>query len=129
MARQFGDWLAVDDCPQWGKLRHESLDALANGTVQIAIGTHALFQDDVAFADLGLAVVDEQHRFGVQQRMALSAKGNADKGGTDVLVMTATPIPRTLTLTAYGDMDVSPMPDKAAGPPTGRYAGHINGPL
>ena len=98
-----------------GKLRQESLDALANGTVQIAIGTHALFQDDVAFADLGLAVVDEQHRFGVQQRMALSAKGNADKGGTDVLVMTATPIPRTLTLTAYGDMDVSPMPDKPPG--------------
>ena len=85
-----------------GKLRKESLDALASGDVQIAIGTHALFQDDVTFADLGLAVVDEQHRFGVQQRMALSSKGN----GVDVLVMTATPIPRTLTLTAYGDMDV-----------------------
>ena len=94
-----------------GKLRKESLDALASGDVQIAIGTHALFQDDVAFADLGLAVVDEQHRFGVQQRMALSSKGN----GVDVLVMTATPIPRTLTLTAYGDMDVSRMPDKPPG--------------
>ena len=94
-----------------GKLRQESLDALASGDVQIAIGTHALFQDDVAFADLGLAVVDEQHRFGVQQRMALSSKGN----GVDVLVMTATPIPRTLTLTAYGDMDVSRMPDKPPG--------------
>ncbi|MGB1108550.1 MAG: ATP-dependent DNA helicase RecG [Parvibaculales bacterium] len=94
-----------------GKLREESLDALASGDVQIAIGTHALFQDDVAFADLGLAVVDEQHRFGVQQRMALSSKG----GGVDVLVMTATPIPRTLTLTAYGDMDVSRMPDKPPG--------------
>ena len=94
-----------------GKLRKESLDALASGDVQIAIGTHALFQDDVAFADLGLAVVDEQHRFGVQQRMALSNKGN----GVDVLVMTATPIPRTLTLTAYGDMDVSRMPDKPPG--------------
>ena len=94
-----------------GKLRKESLDALASGHVQIAIGTHALFQDDVAFADLGLAVVDEQHRFGVQQRMALSSKGN----GVDVLVMTATPIPRTLTLTAYGDMDVSRMPDKPPG--------------
>ena len=94
-----------------GKLRKESLDALALGDVQIAIGTHALFQDDVAFADLGLAVVDEQHRFGVQQRMALSNKGN----GVDVLVMTATPIPRTLTLTAYGDMDVSRMPDKPPG--------------
>ena len=94
-----------------GKMRQESLDALANGDVQIAIGTHALFQDDVAFADLGLAVVDEQHRFGVQQRMALSSKGT----GVDVLVMTATPIPRTLTLTAYGDMDVSRMPDKPPG--------------
>ena len=94
-----------------GKLRKESLDALASGDVQIAIGTHALFQGDVAFADLGLAVVDEQHRFGVQQRMALSTKGN----GVDVLVMTATPIPRTLTLTAYGDMDVSRMPDKPPG--------------
>ena len=94
-----------------GKMRTESLDALASGDVQIAIGTHALFQDDVAFKDLGLAVVDEQHRFGVQQRMALSTKGN----GVDVLVMTATPIPRTLTLTAYGDMDVSRMPDKPPG--------------
>ena len=94
-----------------GKLRKESLDAVASGDAQIAIGTHALFQDDVAFADLGLAVVDEQHRFGVQQRMALSSKGN----GVDVLVMTATPIPRTLTLTAYGDMDVSRMPDKPPG--------------
>jgi ATP-dependent DNA helicase RecG len=94
-----------------GKLRAESLAALAAGDVQIAIGTHALFQDDVAFENLGLAVVDEQHRFGVQQRMALSTKGD----GVDVLVMTATPIPRTLTLTAYGDMDVSRMPDKPPG--------------
>ena len=94
-----------------GKLRNESLAALAAGKVQIAIGTHALFQDDVIFQDLGLAVVDEQHRFGVQQRMALSSKGD----GVDVLVMTATPIPRTLTLTAYGDMDVSRMPDKPPG--------------
>jgi ATP-dependent DNA helicase RecG len=94
-----------------GKLRTQSLEALAKGEVQIAIGTHALFQDDVSFADLGLAVVDEQHRFGVQQRMALSSKGD----GVDVLVMTATPIPRTLTLTAYGDMDVSRMPDKPPG--------------
>ena len=94
-----------------GKLRNESLAALAAGKVQIAIGTHALFQDDVVYQDLGLAVVDEQHRFGVQQRMALSSKGD----GVDVLVMTATPIPRTLTLTAYGDMDVSRMPDKPPG--------------
>jgi ATP-dependent DNA helicase RecG len=94
-----------------GKLRAENLEALSAGDVQIAIGTHALFQDDVAFENLGLAVVDEQHRFGVQQRMALSTKGH----GVDVLVMTATPIPRTLTLTAYGDMDVSRMPDKPPG--------------
>ncbi len=94
-----------------GKLRQESLTTLAEGGVQIAIGTHALFQDDVTFQNLGLAVVDEQHRFGVQQRMALSSKGD----GVDVLVMTATPIPRTLTLTAYGDMDVSRMPDKPPG--------------
>ena len=94
-----------------GKLRAQSLAALADCSVQVAIGTHALFQDDVAFANLGLAVVDEQHRFGVQQRMALSTKGD----GTDVLVMTATPIPRTLTLTAYGDMDISPVPDKPPG--------------
>ena len=94
-----------------GKLRAENLEALSAGDVQIAIGTHALFQDDVAFQNLGLAVVDEQHRFGVQQRMALSTKGH----GVDVLVMTATPTPRTLTLTAYGDMDVSRMPDKPPG--------------
>ena len=67
------------------------------------VGTHALFQDEVKFHDLGLAVVDEQHRFGVNQRLQLSDKGR----GVDILVMTATPIPRTLTLTAYGDMDVS----------------------
>ena len=94
-----------------GKQRQARLDALANGETQIAIGTHALFQDDIAFQDLGLAVVDEQHRFGVRQRMSLSSKGD----GVDVLVMTATPIPRTLTLTAYGDMDVSRMPDKPPG--------------
>ena len=75
------------------------------------IGTHALFQDDVEFADLALAVVDEQHRFGVHQRLALSAKGDA----VDVLVMTATPIPRTLVLAAFGDMDVSKLTEKPAG--------------
>jgi ATP-dependent DNA helicase RecG len=72
--------------------------------VQIVVGTHALFQDDVAFRDLGLVVIDEQHRFGVHQRLALQAKAG---GATDLLVMTATPIPRTLALTVYGDMDVS----------------------
>jgi ATP-dependent DNA helicase RecG len=117
-AETLGPWLdelgirwVVMTARNKGKLRKKSFDALASGDLQIAIGTHALFQDDVAFADLGLAVVDEQHRFGVRQRMALSSKGN----GVDVLVMTATPIPRTLTLTAYGDMDVSRMPDKPPG--------------
>lgn len=93
------------------KERKETLEALANGSLSIIVGTHALFQKDVVFDDLGLAVMDEQHRFGVQQRLQLSDKGR----GTDILVMTATPIPRTLTLTAYGDMDVSRLLEKPAG--------------
>lgn len=95
-----------------GKRRGEVLDALAEGSIDILVGTHALFQEDVAFKSLGVAIVDEQHRFGVHQRLALQAKGGV---GTDVLVMTATPIPRTLTLTAYGDMDVSRLLEKPAG--------------
>lgn len=94
-----------------GAERKGVLEKIADGSAQIVIGTHALFQDDVAFADLGLAVIDEQHRFGVHQRLMLSAKGRA----TDILVMTATPIPRTLTLTAYGDMDVSVLNEKPPG--------------
>lgn len=94
-----------------GKARDILLQQIANGAAQIVIGTHAIFQDQVEFADLGLAVIDEQHRFGVHQRLMLSAKGR----GTDVLVMTATPIPRTLTLTAYGDMDVSRLDEKPPG--------------
>lgn len=94
-----------------GKVRETLLHQIANGAAQIVIGTHAIFQEDVTFADLGLAVIDEQHRFGVHQRLMLSAKGR----GTDVLVMTATPIPRTLTLTAYGDMDVSRLDEKPPG--------------
>ena len=94
-----------------GAARAEILEGVANGTIQILVGTHALIQKDVEFHDLGLAVIDEQHRFGVHQRLELSAKGN----GTDVLVMTATPIPRTLTLTAYGDMDVSRLDEKPPG--------------
>ncbi len=86
-----------------GKSRKQILEDLQNGKINIAIGTHALFQDDVKFADLGFVVVDEQHRFGVHQRMLLSEKGNK----ADILVMTATPIPRTLVLTAYGDMEYS----------------------
>ncbi len=94
-----------------GRNRQGIIDGLASGDVRIAVGTHALFQEDVAFRDLALAVIDEQHRFGVHQRLTLAAKG----GAMDVLVMTATPIPRTLMLTAYGDMDVSRLPEKPVG--------------
>ena len=85
------------------KEKRAALASVASGETHIAVGTHALIQDDVAFHRLGLAVVDEQHRFGVMQRAALKQKGFAP----DILVMTATPIPRTLTLTVYGDLDVS----------------------
>ena len=94
-----------------GKERTAAGEALAAGTVQIAVGTHALIQQDVAFRRLGLAVVDEQHRFGVLQREDLRRKG----GDVDVLVMTATPIPRTLALTAYGDLDVSVVDERPPG--------------
>jgi ATP-dependent DNA helicase RecG len=91
--------------------RRDKLGRLVNGDVDIAVGTHALFQEAVAFRDLGLAVVDEQHRFGVHQRLALSTKGEA----ADLLVMTATPIPRSLVLTYFGDMDVSALDEKPPG--------------
>ena len=86
-----------------GKARAEILSRLAEGSINILIGTHALFQEDVSYHELGFVVVDEQHRFGVHQRLKLSEKGNK----ADVLVMTATPIPRTLVLTSYGDMEYS----------------------
>ena len=86
-----------------GKARTEILNELAEGKINILIGTHALFQEDVSYKELGFVVVDEQHRFGVHQRLKLSEKGNK----ADVLVMTATPIPRTLVLTSYGDMEYS----------------------
>lgn len=95
-----------------GKSREAVLSRLQSGEIDILVGTHALFQEDVHFRDLAVAVVDEQHRFGVHQRMQLQSKGGA---GTNVLVMTATPIPRTLTLTAYGDMDVSRLTEKPPG--------------
>ena len=94
-----------------GRNREAILAGLASGETGIVVGTHALIQEDVVFRDLMLAVIDEQHRFGVHQRIALSGKGR----GVDVLVMTATPIPRTLTLTAYGDLDVSRLTEKPAG--------------
>ncbi len=94
-----------------GKSRATLLQQIANGGAQIIIGTHAIFQDDVIYDDLGLAVIDEQHRFGVDQRLALANKNK----GTDILVMTATPIPRTLALTAYGDLEISKLDEKPPG--------------
>lgn len=91
--------------------RKATLNKLSQGEIDILIGTHALFQEQVAFRDLAFAVVDEQHRFGVHQRLALGDKGQA----VDILVMTATPIPRTLVLTYFGDMDVSVLREKPAG--------------
>ncbi len=94
-----------------GAPRRRLLEDLAAGKIDALVGTHALIQEDVVFDNLGLAVIDEQHRFGVAQRLQLAGKGR----GTDVLVMTATPIPRTLTLMAYGDLDVSRLTEKPAG--------------
>ncbi len=94
-----------------GASRREKLARIANGDADIVLGTHALFQETVTFKDLALVVVDEQHRFGVHQRLALSEKGPRP----DILVMTATPIPRTLALTAYGDMEVSAITEKPPG--------------
>lgn len=94
-----------------GKKREALVEQLTSGETAIAIGTHALFQDDVRFKDLAFVVVDEQHRFGVHQRLALADKGAA----ADILVMTATPIPRTLMMTAYGDLETSRLTDKPAG--------------
>ena len=94
-----------------GGERETILDRLALGDIDLLIGTHALFQESVAFHDLALAIVDEQHRFGVHQRLALTQKGDA----VDVLVLTATPIPRTLVLTYFGDMDISELREKPAG--------------
>jgi ATP-dependent DNA helicase RecG len=87
--------------------REDTLAAIADHRTQVAVGTHALFQDEVRFARLGLVVVDEQHRFGVHQRLALREKGGQDGRRPHQLIMTATPIPRTLAMTAYADLDVS----------------------
>lgn len=94
-----------------GRRRQSTLLALAEGDIDILVGTHALISDDVHFKNLALAVIDEQHRFGVHQRLALAQKGK----GVDTLVMTATPIPRTLQLTAYGDMAVTQIRQRPAG--------------
>jgi ATP-dependent DNA helicase RecG len=94
-----------------GKERARLLRGIKDGTIQIVVGTHALFQDAVEYRDLAVAVIDEQHRFGVNQRLTLGAKGER----TDVLIMTATPIPRTLLLTQWGEMEVSRLTEKPAG--------------
>lgn len=111
LADRAGLKLALLTGREKGAGRRQVLEGLASGEIDIAVGTHALFQEGVAFHDLALAVVDEQHRFGVHQRLLLGAKGEA----VDVLVMTATPIPRTLALTWFGDMDVSILSEKPAG--------------
>ncbi|HSF95123.1 MAG TPA: ATP-dependent DNA helicase RecG, partial [Thermohalobaculum sp.] len=95
-----------------GAARADKLAAIAGGSAQVVIGTHALFQEGVEFHDLRLVVVDEQHRFGVRQRMELTRKAPR---GADVLVMTATPIPRTLALAGYGDLDISLLDEKPPG--------------
>ena len=122
LARQHGDslWelcekigvrLVVLTARDKGKKRDALLNDIETGDIDIVVGTHALFQDDVVYKDLKLAIIDEQHRFGVEQRLQLSRKGDA----LDMLVMTATPIPRSLMLSAYGDMDYSQLRDKPAG--------------
>jgi len=111
LAKAAGITLAILTGRERGAERDELLDALQAGRIDLLVGTHALFQEGVEFRDLALAVVDEQHRFGVHQRLALAKKGAA----VDMLVMTATPIPRTLVITYFGDMEVSELREKPAG--------------
>jgi ATP-dependent DNA helicase RecG len=111
LARTAGIRVAILTGRERGRERDDILSSLAIGEIDLIVGTHALFQEHVAFHDLALAIVDEQHRFGVHQRLALARKGEA----VDLLVLTATPIPRTLVLTYFGDMDVSELREKPAG--------------
>jgi len=111
LAERAGLKVAILTGREKGKERRDILARLAAGEIDFLVGTHALIQDDVVFRALALAVVDEQHRFGVRERLALTAKGEA----VDVLVLSATPIPRTLVLTYFGDMDVSELREKPAG--------------
>ncbi|HKK97897.1 MAG TPA: ATP-dependent DNA helicase RecG, partial [Marivita sp.] len=111
LAEEAGVVLEVLTGRDKGKERAAKLAALSAGKIKILVGTHAVFQKDVAFSDLRLAIIDEQHRFGVRQRLELGRKGQA----VDVLVMTATPIPRSLALAQYGDMDVSVLDEKPPG--------------
>jgi ATP-dependent DNA helicase RecG len=112
--RSFSDWFRpIGLEPAWlagsqkAAARREALAAIADGSAPLVVGTHALFQEGVIFDKLGLVVIDEQHRFGVHQRMALREKGIGEDGHPHQLVMTATPIPRTLAMAAYADLDVS----------------------
>jgi ATP-dependent DNA helicase RecG len=111
LAERAGLRVAILTGREKGKERRDILARLVDGEIDLLVGTHALIQDDVIFRSLALAVVDEQHRFGVRERLALTAKGEA----VDVLVLSATPIPRTLVLTYFGDMDVSELREKPAG--------------
>ncbi|MBR0789357.1 ATP-dependent DNA helicase RecG [Bradyrhizobium manausense] len=111
LAEHAGMRVAILTGREKGKERREIIARLAEGEIDLLVGTHALIQDDVVFRDLALAVVDEQHRFGVRERLALTSKGEA----VDVLVLSATPIPRTLVLTYFGDMDISELREKPAG--------------
>ncbi len=115
LAAQAGVAVALLTGREKGRAREKILGGLADGSVPVVVGTHALFQDDVEFKNLGFAVIDEQHRFGVHQRLGLAAKGADGRIGIDVLVMTATPIPRTLMLCAYGDMEQSRLTEKPPG--------------
>src|SRR5204863_9213358 len=111
LAERAGLRVAILTGREKGKERNEILARLEAGEIDLLVGTHALIQDDVVYKALALAVVDEQHRFGVRERLALTSKGEA----VDVLVLSATPIPRTLVLTYFGDMDVSELREKPAG--------------
>ena len=113
-ARTFRAWFEPLGLPvallsgtQPARTRRSALEAVASGEVRLAVGTHALFQEGIAFSNLALVIVDEQHRFGVQQRLRLQEKGRAQGRFAHQLIMTATPIPRTLAMTAYADLDVS----------------------
>ncbi len=111
LARKAGVKVEILTGRDKGKARAAVVGRIAEGSAAIVVGTHALFQEGVEFRDLAVAVIDEQHRFGVHQRMSLGGKGQA----VDTLVMTATPIPRTLLMTAYGDLDVSRLTEKPPG--------------
>ncbi|NBP95559.1 MAG: DEAD/DEAH box helicase, partial [Gammaproteobacteria bacterium] len=112
--RTFSEWFEpLGIRPVWlsGRIgaaeRRNACKQLASGAARVAIGTHALFQDEVAYHRLGLVVVDEQHRFGVAQRLALRDKGRSEDGAAHQIIMSATPIPRSLTMVMYADMDIS----------------------